>query len=80
MAFHGFINYPEITLLWCMPVTGATCLPVNAGKHYRQNGMFLKGVGLDLLKTLRLVGLFRSLFGNRYLMPPIISIMVGSIR
>ena len=54
-------------------------LPLS-GKHYRQNGRFLKGVGLDLLKTLRLVGLFRGLFGNRYLMLPTMIDMVGVLR
>jgi SAM-dependent methyltransferase len=54
-------------------------LPLS-GKHYRQNGMFFRGIGLDLLKTLRLVGLFRGLFGNRYLMLPTMIDMVGVLR
>jgi hypothetical protein len=54
-------------------------LPLS-GKYYRQNGMFFRGVGLDLLKTLRLVGLFRGLFGNRYLMLPTMIDMVGVLR
>ena len=54
-------------------------LPLS-GKHYRQNGMFFRGVGLDLLKLLRLIGLFRNLFGNRYLMLPTMIDMVGTLR
>jgi len=54
-------------------------LPLS-GKHYRQNGMLLRGVGLDVLKFLRLFGLYKWLFGNRYLILPTMIDMVGVLR
>ena len=51
-----------------------------SGKHYRENGMLLRGVGLDLIKTLRLFGLYKWLFCNRYLIVPAMIDMVGVLR
>ena len=54
-------------------------LPLS-GKSYRQNGMVLRGIGLDILKLPRLLGLYKWLFRNRYLMLPTMIDMVGVLR
>ncbi|MGB5441950.1 MAG: methyltransferase domain-containing protein [Gammaproteobacteria bacterium] len=54
-------------------------LPLS-GKHYRRHGMPLRGIGLDILKLLQLLGLYRWLFGNRYLVIPAMIDMVGTLR
>ena len=54
-------------------------LPLS-GRHYRANGHWLRGIGLDILKLLQLLGLYRWLLGNRYLMLPTMIDMVGVLR
>ena len=54
-------------------------LPLS-GKHYRENGMFLRGIGLDILKIPKLFGLYKWIFRNRYLMLPTMIDMVGVLR
>ncbi len=48
-----------------------------SGKYYRQQGHFLRGLGADILKVFRFLGLFQWLLGYRYLMLPTMIDMVG---
>ena len=54
-------------------------LPLS-GKHYRQNGQRLRGIGIDLLKIFKLLGLYKWLLGNRYLILPTMIDMVGMLH
>jgi len=51
-----------------------------SGKYYRERGQMLQGLGADLLKGFRSLGLFRWLLGYRYLMLPTMINMVGVLR
>jgi len=48
-----------------------------SGKHYRKKGMYLRGLGADILKFLRLLGIFRWLTGYRYVILPTMIDMIG---
>lgn len=54
-------------------------LPLS-GKHYRRQGMWLRGIGLDILRLLPVFGLYRWLLGNRYLVFPAMIDMIGTLR
>jgi len=51
-----------------------------SGKYYREQGMFLRGIGVDLLKICRSLGLFRWLLSSRYLILPTMINMVGVLH
>jgi SAM-dependent methyltransferase len=51
-----------------------------SGKHYREQGMLLRGLVADMLKLVRSLGMFRWLLGYRYLLAPTMIDMVGVLR
>ena len=51
-----------------------------SGKHYREQGMLLRGLVADMLKLVRSLGMLRWLLGYRYLLAPTMIDMVGVLR
>jgi len=51
-----------------------------SGKHYREQGQILRGIGADILKILRMLGLFRWLPGYHYLILPTMIDMIGVLE
>lgn len=50
-----------------------------SGKYYRENGNFLKGLSIDLLKIPKFFGLYNNLLNERHVFVPTNLDMIGEL-
>ena len=51
-----------------------------SGKHHRDNGNFLKGLSMDLLKIPKFLGLYKGILNERHIFVPTMIDMIGELK